>query len=412
MDHRISQYLLQLRRHHPFLATLSMMASYTFDADVEQVSANGIDVRINPDYFQQLANDQANGLLLHATLHNALLHASRRGARQNKIWNIAADIVVNQIIAEAGVFKAPPDTAIEPRYAGLSVEQVYEKLCTLSRDLAQSQDGEAQSQHQPSRPAGQLGEPATGDSPENALLAQLYPAIFDLAGAANQQNDPQAQRNQKALENHWKASFRQAETVQRLHHKSRGRIPAGLIREIDALYQPELDWKTLLWRFVSRTPCDFNGFDRRFVHQKLYLEQLESESLNLAVAIDTSASVEKQELSQFISEISAILNAYPFIKAKLFFVDAAVHGPYSLDQTVRLPVIRGGGGTDFIELLQTVERNRKAFEDLLCIYMTDGLGNFPRQAPEFPVLWVVSNGGLDSDAFPFGEVARLSSDSL
>ena len=139
MDPRISRYLLQLRRYHPFLATLSLMATYQFDTNTDKITADGENICINPDYYQLLESNEKNGLLLHATLHNALLHPFRCAGRDLIRWNIAADIVVNQIIIEAAAFTPPPNTAIEPRYAELSVEQVYEKLGSVASQLAKMQ---------------------------------------------------------------------------------------------------------------------------------------------------------------------------------------------------------------------------------------------------------------------------------
>lgn len=45
----------------------------------------------------------------------------------------------------------------------------------------------------------------------------------------------------------------------------------------------------------------------------------------------------------------------------------------------------------------------------VCVYLTDGYGTFPNQAPELPVLWVVTPGGLDLSQFLFGETVRLLS---
>jgi predicted metal-dependent peptidase len=41
------------------------------------------------------------------------------------------------------------------------------------------------------------------------------------------------------------------------------------------------------------------------------------------------------------------------------------------------------------------------------IRTTDGFGSFPKKAPDHPTLWVVTPGGLTSENFPFGAVARL-----
>jgi len=41
------------------------------------------------------------------------------------------------------------------------------------------------------------------------------------------------------------------------------------------------------------------------------------------------------------------------------------------------------------------------------VYLTDGYGDFPKQEPELPTLWVVVPGGLEDADFPWGGVVRL-----
>ena len=45
----------------------------------------------------------------------------------------------------------------------------------------------------------------------------------------------------------------------------------------------------------------------------------------------------------------------------------------------------------------------------VCVYLTDGYGDFPDDEPALPMLWVVTPGGLDDDRFPFGKVVRMES---
>jgi predicted metal-dependent peptidase len=67
----------------------------------------------------------------------------------------------------------------------------------------------------------------------------------------------------------------------------------------------------------------------------------------------------------------------------------------------------GGGGTDFRPFFERVRRDYDLSSPLVTIYLTDGYGAFPERAPSFPVLWVVTPGGLAAESFPFGEVVRL-----
>lgn len=397
MDKLVSAYLVKLRRGHPFLATLSLYMNYKLTDRVERFDADGRKARVNPAYFEQLNQDQRMGVLLHLTLHSALLHPVRRGARIAEIWNIASDIVVNEIILGTS-FPPPPDTAQEPRYAGLSVEQVYARLLSSASRL-----GDEASQAQP-------GEKSDGDGSSQqqgvvTALQTLYPATGDLAESKSGE-EPGSRTERKQLEGYWQRAMTRAKTVEQLGGQQQGDLPEGLVREIDQVLNPQIDWRVLLWRFMARTPCDFSGFDRRFVHRGLYLDQLEAESLNVHIAMDTSGSIEDYELAQFRAEVESIVRCYGHIEAQLYFVDAAVYGPYPLSARTRITQAEGGGGTSFASFFEHLESSFDPFASTVCIYLTDGYGEFPETPPSIPVLWVVTNDG--SDEYPFGEVAQLA----
>jgi predicted metal-dependent peptidase len=187
---------------------------------------------------------------------------------------------------------------------------------------------------------------------------------------------------------------------------ARGAEPASLRRELGSLRESQLDWRSYLWRFLVQTPTDFTGFDRRFIGQRLYLETLAGESVRVHVAVDTSGSVDKAQLNRFLSEVQAIVMAYPQLQCDLYFVDSAVHGPFPLTgQSMPTPV--GGGGTDFRPFFKQISDQQDPWTASVSVYLTDGYGRFPMEAPSQPVLWVVTPGGLASDRFPFGDVIRL-----
>ena len=176
--------------------------------------------------------------------------------------------------------------------------------------------------------------------------------------------------------------------------------------------QAPQNWRDLLWQFMVSTPFDFGGFDRRFIHRKLYLEETVGESVEVAICIDTSASIGKDELGQFMAEIQSILDAYPQIKGTLFYADADLYGPHAFGADAAMPEVKGGGGTSFKPFFQWVERENAHGNRPVCIYFTDGYGDFPSSAPESPVLWLVLPGGLVSSGYPFGDVVRMGTGSV
>jgi predicted metal-dependent peptidase len=421
MEQVISSYLLKLRRVNPFLATLSLMARYRFDDRTDRFNTDGHTIRINTSYFNTLKDAERTGLLLHLTLHAALLHPIRIGSRNAAVWNMAADIVVNNIISEAGDFIPPPHTATEPKYHDLSVEQVYEALQSLH------QKHPALNQSALQMPASETCAAQTGAPPSQSqstatqaneyqrtqLLKQLYPHHSDLktntqTAAHTGQQPPPGSPRAEAIAQHWQGALRKAEVANRMTCQGRGEVPAGLMLEIGHMLEPELDWRMVLWQFVVRTPDDFHGFDRRFMHQGLYLDQLESERLNVTVAVDTSGSIDPDELTRFMSEVMAIQAAYDFIQVELYYVDADIYGPYPLSDGLEQAPPQGGGGTDFEVFFDQLEQHPGPHPTDLVIYFTDGDGSFPTTPPQTDTLWVVVPGGATNDEFPFGTVARLA----
>ncbi len=424
MDKEISAHLIRLRRLHPFLATISMFASYLFNDKVNRFTTDGRTISINPDYYRQLANDEKTGLLLHLTLHAALQHATRKGRREENLWNTAADIVVNNIILEADDFKPPKDTAVEQKYKEMSVEQVYEELSTLPKKSSALREALKTSESSCCREqTTRQGEPDSGGGEQTSnpeclsekqkkladVIDRLYPSVKDISYSnLADSREPRSSSGLDKTDRYWDSVFRRAEVVRKLAERNQGDMPTGLLREIDVILNPELDWRWLLWNYVVRTPTDFEGFDRRFAYRGLYIDVLESETLNVAVAIDSSGSIDEDELAGFVSELQGIAHAYHFISIQLYFVDADIYGPYDLERPDAEVVPRGGGGTDFAVFFEHILQDPRRKTPDVIVYFTDGFGLFPKKRPDIEILWVVCPGGRQSCDFPFGRVARLS----
>lgn len=363
----------------PFFGTLALFVEHRLDNTIPTAATDGRSVLFNPNFANSLAREELDAVMVHELLHAALLHCTRRKDRDPHRWNIAADIVVNGIIRTESALRLPPGACIDPRLEQHEVEEVYECLLNSKQDTCNrwlSDD---------------LLEPLSknASTPYEGLPA-----------------DSSLDNSQKALEAHWRQALREASILATA--SGRGTIPENLRLRIDAVTRPTLDWRSILWRFLVQTPIDFTGFDRRFVGRGLYLESLDGQSVSARIAVDTSGSIDSGALGQFVAEIREVLRIYPHIDAELYFADANLHGPFPLDEThLHQPI--GGGGTDFAPFFEQMQSLIDFSENAVLIYLTDGFGNFPQKMPDLPVLWVVPNGGLRSESFPFGTVARLIS---
>jgi predicted metal-dependent peptidase len=346
-----------------------MMFSETIVSEqVETAATDGKRIFLNQNFVERLSSDELEGLLVHEVLHMALLHVTRKQARNPMRWNIACDIVINAMIVDAGL-KLPKGAIFDDELCHLSAEDVYERL---------------------------------PQSKYSDVVLEI-----DLIGTSNAASETE-------LRGYWQNASAQASIVQDRAIRSgrfQGTKDLGAFREWREMKAPELDWRTVLWNYMVRTPTDYCGYDRRFVGRGLYLDAVDGESVNIAVCIDTSASVSGDDLSAFFAELKSIVSSYPGIDCDVYFADSSLYEPCKLSEITNAQP-KGGGGTSFAEFFQRLDERPDELGvsggNFLAIYMTDGEAEFPEQ-PDFPVLWVLTAAGVDAETVPYGHVAKLRS---
>ncbi|GAB4297810.1 MAG: VWA-like domain-containing protein [Oscillatoriaceae cyanobacterium] len=372
----IGTSLLRLQVKSPFFATLALFVNFQATKIIPTAATDGMQIFVNEEFVFSLSSPELDGLLLHEVLHTALLHVLRRGFREPILWNIAADISVNGMITDLPDIALPVGAIIYQQLDKLSVEEIYDILL----------------------------KNALFNSINMIDLLEVVPA--DCLNGHNIRAGGSLERaKQKEIETYWRNALQQAMVVAR--SQNRGYIPAGIERELGALNGAQIDWRSYLWRYLVQTPTDFSGFDRRFVGRGLYLEALQGETVKVFVAIDTSGSIDDQQLRLFLSEVAGILTSYPHLQCQLYYADADAYGPYDLDPNSKIPPPQGGGGTSFVPFFEKVIENWDNYSTGVCVYLTDGYGEFPPEPPLLPVLWVVTPGGMALENFPFGEAVRL-----
>ena len=380
----IQKCILQVRKECVFFGALMLFAEVRDTKKIPTAATDGLVLYFNEDFLFSLSSSEQNALMLHEVLHMALLHVSRRESRDPHIWNIAADIVVNDLIQRNTNFKLPKGAIIDNQFRDKSVEYIYEKLLKdesfKSYKLA-------------------IADIAT------QIEGERSNAVVDTEIA-----------NVDEIEGYWKDKL---EILKNNYSgdgsDTQGSLPGGISQEINSILEPEVDWRHALWKFVGKTPADFDDIDRRFIYKGLYLEGLLTESIELSVCIDTSGSISGALLDQFIGELQGILRSYPHVQCNLYWAETEVYGPYELSKIEDLPSALGFGGTSFVPFFNKVKKD--SIQDFMnnnrvSIYFTDGYGDFPDHIPNDPVMWLVSKDGLETNQFPFGEVIRISTESF
>ena len=372
----ISATRIRLRRCSPFFAALSLYAEIEFTEEIPIAATDGRKIFFHPENYIKLPPIERDGVYLHELLHMALLHNFRKGVRDHRIFNIAADIVINGMIENEGKVKIPSFGIRNKDLEHLSVEEIYEILIKKSLKFKD----------------------------------EFSDLIYDNSSINKEGADNLKDSNYKS-EKEIRAYWKQAINDSKLIAKSAGQkvYPGSFDRNLGEITEPEIDWKIKLWNFLVKTPTDYGDFDRRLISSGLYLENLEGESIDVFCCIDTSGSISDHEINKFMAEVKGILNSYPNINFKLWYADHKCYGPYKIESLEKIPNPKGGGGTDFEPFFKAMKRHGSNNVEAVSIYLTDGYGYFPEKEPLIPVLWVVVPGGAENSFFPFGETIRLKS---
>ena len=386
----IQKCILQVRRECSFFGSLMLFAEIEKSKTLPTAATDGRKIFFNEEFLNSLPSQEQNALMLHEVLHMALLHVTRRQSRDPHIWNIAADIVVNDLIERNTSFPLPEGAITDNRFQDKSVEYIYEALLKSKKKYKLV--------------ISDILQPSNANSDESKK-------------DSNDDIAPLSQEEIDEIESFWKDKMEILKNSSEHQLSSgKGSLPAGIEQEISTILEPEVDWRHALWKYVGKTPADFDDLDRRFIYKGLYLESLLTEAVEVSVCIDTSGSVSDELLMQFAGELKGILRSYPNVKCSLFFADTHLAGPYEIDRIEQMPKAVGRGGTSFVPFFDYLKKNGEEKSLLgnhkLSIYFTDGYGDFPKQEPNNPTMWLVCKDGLETNGFPFGEVVRISTESV
>ena len=363
----------------------------------------------NPEYIGSLTLDQTQFMLAHEALHCALSHFARRQHRVIHKWDLACDYAINPLLIDDGL-KPPPNALVMPMYKGMTAEEIYPLID--DNDESETLDKHAYDQDNQSRGSNtgrtekdlerQQQEPQQQDQGEQGNQGGERSAKPEDGGAADEPQ-PLTPDEQETLSVQWQQ--RMAGAAQQAMQA--GKLGGELKRMIDHLLQPQLPWRMLLARYMTAISRDDYSYSRPSRREGDYvLPSLRSGQTDLVVAVDTSGSIKDSEIEEFIEEIDA-LKGQVRARVTLLPCDAALckGAPFRFEpweQFSRPDEIKGGGGTSFVPVFQWVAK--EGIQPDLLLYFTDADGEFPKQEPHYPVIWLVKG----RSKVPWGQRIQLT----
>ena len=364
----------------PFFGNLATRLTLTNADDwCGTAATDGRNFYYNSEFILSLPQKQIEFLVGHEVLHVVYDHMGRRGDRDPKLSNIAADYCVNADLLDQQIGEKIPSGLYETKYQGMSYEEVYDDLYQNAEKLDLDglvdklldehleEDGEGDD--------GEDGRPKMSADERKSLRDEIREAVLQAAEAAGA-----------------------------------GKLPAGVKRMIKSLTNPQMNWREIIRQQIqSLIKTDFTWMrpSRRSWHMDAIFPWSNfAETIDVCISIDASGSMSTAMLQDILSEVKGIMQSFNDFKLKIWSFDNDVYGlaTFTPDNIHDIDTyeVQGGGGTSFEANWEFMQEND--IIPKLFIMFTDGYPNNSWGDDNYCDTLFVIHGSTTIEA-PFGQTA-------
>lgn len=338
-----------------FLTSLLYSLKLEWSEDIPTAGTNGIILKINPKFFYDLSKEERLFTILHELWHVAKLHSIRRESRDPRLWNIACDHHINNLLLKESYssFKITvmKECLKDEKYKDLSEEEIYEEL------LKQYPNGLPDNEYLESSLNGDLEE--LDQEEKSKAIAKVM----------------EATQTAKAMGCD---------------------VGSGIANLLSRFIKPSINWKKVLYKYMTalldKSDYSWRKPNRRF--SDMYLpSRVESDGrlTHLLYFLDVSGSIEESQIVRFNSEIRRIKESLNPDKLTLVQFDTRIQrvDVFTSNQKFTNIHVVAGGGTSYTQVRDYILKEKPTasviFTDLCCT---------PMQEVDSPVIWVTREEDL------------------
>ena len=398
---------------HPETALYSgvmLMGKSEVSDEMFTAYTDGVNKRYSKPFLETISSEsKLRGLVLHENLHVALKQIPRGKdmfKEDSKIANMAADFVVNDIIANIkgtvsggneSIVTLPEGALYDPFFHNWNMREIYNYIRKENPQRQKQSGGSSDESNSPSESGTQ------GSGGDNKIKANGKE--YDMGGSGFDEHDWESyieglsDEERKDLGDKIDRALREGGMLA-------GRMGGKMPRAIGELLEPKIDWREALRDFVASSMKGKDEFtwrrmNKRHMANDIYMPSMENETIGeVIVAIDTSGSIGGKELTEFATELASICDLVSPDVVRIIWWDADVHGeqvfkPDQYQNIASLLKPLGGGGTRVSCVSKYINEKKLSAEAV--IVFTDGYVEHDIEwniVP--PTLWMITqNRNLD-----------------
>ena len=390
---------------YPFFGSVVASSNFIAEKSVRTAETDGQNIYYNPDFIESVTNDQQTFIFAHEICHIAFDHIYRSEGKDEKLWNIATDAVINAFLKQD---KLPMVEGVIdiPEAINFDAEEMYKKLLSEKNQQSnQSQNGNSQKQ-EGNQSNGGSSKTSNKEEKQQDVGHDTHSMWTKAVEKKHQegqnhhdkkQNKEQENKTNEEIKKLTKLGEKETFKQNKIERKKQleglrkslasqshgcGNTTNGEIRNITniGISKPLIDWRKLLKQAVNYD-IDWSyqnaGIDNGVV--TAHLEEIPRTETE--IVLDTSGSIDETLLRNFLRECKNILQTS---KVKVGCFDTKFYGFTEIKNVSdidNLPFY-GGGGTDFEVAVKAFTRRTENK-----IIFTDGYANMP--STPMDAIWIV-----------------------
>jgi len=439
---KIQNALARCMRKDVGISSILLRLPLVNDNSIETMCTDGKVIKYSDDFVLKITGAECEGVLLHEGYHVILLHHTRMGKRNHKLWNIACDYAINNYINDHTDFDLPEGGLWDEKYDHMTAEKIYhildnddDALQDAINQMKEENDDSDSEENDSGNSDGSdeserndTGEYSSADDSQQDAEdgTDKYDAIpvsqGEIIMPTGEDGEALSEEDIQEIESDVQRAMQMGDMMQRMS----GDGTSGVSDRLTQIKEAQTNWVDVLTDLLSTHISDDTTWSRphrRYQWSGLNLpsKMLEPSIKKIAIAVDTSCSVSQHELNYFGAEVQSICEQIGIDEVLVCYCDTTVRKNPETDEwwdrfdiasgeTIEMK-FRGRGGTEFDPVFNLLNDFTDDEDIDALIYFTDGECYVDEDLePDIPVFWGITSKWVyrkeseERQDIPFGEL--------
>lgn len=376
---------------YPFFGSILANTNFMVSDSFPTAATDGKNIYYNIDFVNSLKEKEQTFLFAHEVCHIAFNHIYRSEGKNQELWNIATDGVINSFLSQKDGLPIIEDGVdIEDAFK-YDAEELYEKLLeeqeknNSSNNNESSQSGDSENLENGNTNGAGCNTHSMWSEAVKKKKEESNNSQKDDGKVQKQIEEMSKMGEKKTFEENKAMRDKQLDELRKsLAEQSteRGVSTNSVSRHINQIgsSKPLVDWTRLLKDAIK--------YDEDWSYQCPIIEdgivkpgRIDLERSETEILLDTSGSIDDTLLRNFLRECKNILK---FSKVRVGCFDTSFYGFTDIRTTNDIENLQflGGGGTNFDVAVNSFSKNATNR-----IIFTDGWANMPQKKVD--AVWIV-----------------------